>query len=333
VAYRGSQDLKSPIAALGFALVIIVLACVGVYFAGKYVSRRLRRDSPNVVYLHRVTKVGVALGVCQVICVLGGMTIFYVAPYSAAGEFLHTWYGCALAAMTGYVLFELADKFLAGLGFPSQRPQAQKPASAPSGHVESQLTRQLKAPIVASHSLAFNVAGIPVLLHWTILLWLAACMAIAQSIVTGLIAFACMCILMVAHELGHAVCARFLGLRVLAIEFNAVHGRCWHEAPRYPIEYSLVAWGGVLAQMVLLAAFAGLYWLVLLQFPAYVTPLIPVFVVFVFYNAALVAVNLYPQAPLDGHRAWPLVRQIINGELGRYLRWRRNLRAGADLLL
>jgi Zn-dependent protease len=128
--------------------------------------------------------------------------------------------------------------------------------------------------------------------------------------------------LVVAHEIGHFLVARFCGLHVLGFEFNILHGKCLLDSPEYEIELALVSWGGVIAQMLLLVLFAPLYALGDVLPRPLVTLLAPMAAVFAAVNAVYIVINLWPRAPLDGAEAWKLVPHVRNGDLKRFLRAR-----------
>lgn len=170
-----------------------------------------------------------------------------------------------------------------------------------------------------------TIAKTPVRLHWTILLWLLLCWGYTGSLPSALLAFASVCLLLLAHELGHATVARFCHLQVIGIEFNAVHGRCLYVVPHRKIEEILAAWGGVLAQLLIFVLACALFVLMHVVTPglAKVLDLAPVFIVFTVYNLALIISNLVPRKPLDGYLAWQLIPALRSGELRRYLQWRQ----------
>jgi Zn-dependent protease len=109
-------------------------------------------------------------------------------------------------------------------------------------------------------------------------------------------------VLVLAHELGHALLVRAYRLRVFAIEIHALGGACWHEPSPTRIAESVIAWGGVLAQLVLYVLAS----VILLLYPPDVAWLYPFWSVMLSVNLTIIAINLLPIAPLDGARAWQL---------------------------
>ena len=132
--------------------------------------------------------------------------------------------------------------------------------------------------------------------------------------------------MLLAHELGHATVARYCHLYVIGIEFKAVHGRCLVVMPYRKIEHIIVAWGGVLAQLLIFVVACALLALLQALMPSVAKVLAPVFIVLTVYNLVLIVVNLVPLEPFDGHMAWHLIPAIRSGELWRYLRVRPGYR-------
>lgn len=110
-------------------------------------------------------------------------------------------------------------------------------------------------------------------------------------------------ILILAHELGHAFLVRACGLRATEIRLHWLGGEC-HYDPAWGTELhrAIIAWGGVVAQALLL-------WLTLRIGSAYqlstglwaelAVPLVAV-------NLGMIVLNLIPMRGLDGEHAWSL---------------------------
>lgn len=109
--------------------------------------------------------------------------------------------------------------------------------------------------------------------------------------------------LIMAHEFGHAFMVWRYRHRVIAIEVFAFHGWCrWDGHPsRY--ERAMISWGGVFAQLALLAA--TLLIALLVPSGGYLRAI--VLQVFIWTNLYLACINLIPIAPLDGAEAWKLI--------------------------
>ena len=135
--------------------------------------------------------------------------------------------------------------------------------------------------------------------------------------------------LTIVHELGHALVARNLGLQVHAIKLQLLGGVCEDELPWSELDDVLIAWSGVLAQIIVLAVMLPLSHLAPSAPAALHYVLQPLFVVFIIVNSATCVINLLPVAPLDGHRAWRTVPWLWNrrGTALRRKRQKKPLRA------
>ncbi len=162
----------------------------------------------------------------------------------------------------------------------------------------------------------FSWRGVPVRLHWTLPLGALLFSGGAFAPVFWFGFFA----LVFLHEVGHALIVMNLRYRVTAIDITGFGGMCRWTGNATAAERSVIAWGGVLAQLVLLAGAFG----VAVAVPALARGwLAPVFSVFLSTNLYLMALNLLPFPPLDGANAWRLIpllrRPGVLGELKRAL--------------
>ena len=125
-----------------------------------------------------------------------------------------------------------------------------------------------------------------------------------NSPVFGLLAICSYLGIIFVHETGHAFVASHLGLDVLNIRIGWFHGICVYEDPGSEWETVLVAWGGVLAQLLIAALVFGVAALDLFKSQSYFGPII----VFLGYiNFMVAAINLAPSRGLDGAIAWRIV--------------------------
>jgi len=106
-------------------------------------------------------------------------------------------------------------------------------------------------------------------------------------------------LLILVHELGHAFLAMRYRLRVRGIDVHGLGGQCRYEGGGTRRQHIVIAWGGVLAQaVVLLLAVTVLR-------PVSTTPFTQELAeTFVGTNVWLIALNLLPIPPLDGATAW-----------------------------
>ena len=157
-----------------------------------------------------------------------------------------------------------------------------------------------------------RIGGLPVTMHWTVLLafpWLYLWTQDLLSAVIGTFAFIA---LMLVHEFGHVLAARWRKISVYAINLSGMHGETARAHGRTEKDDVIVAWGGVAAQLLLLAAtFALIPALELVPSRLFWTIAAPIVMVWTRWNVFLMLVALLPIGPMDGHAAWrvlPLLR-------------------------
>lgn len=149
-----------------------------------------------------------------------------------------------------------------------------------------------------------SIRGVPIRLHWSTALGAAffSRFQFAPAFWLGFV------LLVLVHEVGHAFVAQRLGHQALAIEVTGFGGLCkWDARRASALHRSLVAWGGVFFQALLLivaytySAISGppssLYEAQLLS-------------VFTDTNLFLIGLNLLPFPPLDGAQAWDIIHQV-----------------------
>lgn len=149
-----------------------------------------------------------------------------------------------------------------------------------------------------------SLRGAPIRLHWTLpfgaLAWSRFSFAPAMWL-----AFA---LLILIHELGHALLVLRFGLGLSEIALHGAGGYCRHERPGSRYEESVIAWGGVLGQVLLLG---GTELVGLVLGPPASAGAAQVRHVFTEANLWLMLVNLLPLGGLDGAKAWPLVGMLL----------------------
>lgn len=153
-------------------------------------------------------------------------------------------------------------------------------------------------------------------LHWSVLVVMGGCLAMAFSNpLVAIVAAASYFSVILSHEWGHAFIASRLGYQIDSVRLSVIHGECIYDASYETTrEAGLIAWGGPLAQFV---AAVGVWSLSLIpavdQSDFFGPPL-----VFLGYIGPLVALaNLAPGAEMDGTRAWPLIPILWRDFLGR----------------
>lgn len=174
---------------------------------------------------------------------------------------------------------------------------------------------------------AGRLFGIPLRLHWSFLVMTAVMLAMSGfQIVAGLGSLVAYVVLILAHELGHALVGRLWGERVVSITLFGYGGECQLTAT-HPSRLSreTIAWAGVLAQALIYCLTA----LLAARFTiAEGTFFRGVMRVFTTENAIFMGINLLPIRPIDGRTAWPLLWHPVR----RWRARRASERALADAL-
>lgn len=110
-------------------------------------------------------------------------------------------------------------------------------------------------------------------------------------------------LLILVHELGHAVLVRWCGHVVTSIEVAGFGGLCRWAGSATPADHALIAWGGVWAQGVL---YLGTELVIAFFGPPATRFTAGLASVFTYTSAWIMFFNLIPVEPLDGSRAWSL---------------------------
>lgn len=149
--------------------------------------------------------------------------------------------------------------------------------------------------------------GIPVSMHWTVLIAFAWLYLLLWDLLATAIAAVALFALFVVHEFGHVAVLRRKKIAVESVELNGLHGRTAHGWASEGNDI-LVAWGGVAAQFVVLLLALGVMFFVPLQsLPGLALIVGPMLFVFIKLNVFLMVVALLPLGPFDGHRAWAVI--------------------------
>ena len=112
-------------------------------------------------------------------------------------------------------------------------------------------------------NLRFSARGVQIYVNWSLpflgaaIAYLPAKHGGGSAVANYLAALLCLISLVVFHELGHAIAARACSMRVHAIVLSGYGGCCIADIPRSPSRAALVAAGGLLAQLLLLALAIG----------------------------------------------------------------------------
>jgi Zn-dependent protease len=142
--------------------------------------------------------------------------------------------------------------------------------------------------------------GLPIRLHWTTPL---GAFIFTRFEFVPIIWFGFALIVLV-HEYGHALMVRRCGATVLSIDMDGLGGSCSWAGEVSHLQRALIAWGGVLAQLVLFIGVktvdttAG--WPVTLGGVQLLSMLTST-------NLRIAAFNLIPFPPFDGWQAWRVI--------------------------
>lgn len=174
----------------------------------------------------------------------------------------------------------------------------------------------------------FSLGGVPVTIHWSVALITGLLMLGALENAWGtLFLIAAYLGVMLLHEAGHMMAARWRRCGVRSIELYPIHGLTRIDMPRSRYDACLIAWGGVLAQLAVAAPI-----IVLTGVLGFTSngPVNALLAVFGYFSAVIAVLNLFPVGRFDGATAWGLFPEawarIRRGWDGRRARARRRAR-------
>ncbi len=131
---------------------------------------------------------------------------------------------------------------------------------------------------------------------------LIAAAAVKEPIYAA-VALSSLAALIFVHEMGHAAIAHRLGYEVHVIRLGLVHGSCEYQRPEYEFDETLIAWGGVAAQLLLAIPFLVADYLMAGNL-GYLGPAV---LILGYWNLLLIGFNLLPSQGLDGGIAWRVI--------------------------
>lgn len=142
--------------------------------------------------------------------------------------------------------------------------------------------------------------AVPIGVHWSLLLGLAAFSRFTFNpwFILGFLT------LVGVHELGHAFLVKRYGLQVEGIVFHGLGGECSFSGRVTQRKRSVIAWGGVAAQALMLIA--SLVWFTLS--PPASEGAIVLQHALVTTNLWMIGLNLLPLPGFDGHYAWRVLK-------------------------
>lgn len=149
-----------------------------------------------------------------------------------------------------------------------------------------------------------TIRGAPIRFHWTIPIgaFLMGRLAFVPAFWLGFV------VLILVHELGHALLVLRYRLGLSELRVHGAGGECRHDDPGTPYQSSVVAWGGVLAQLCLLIATQ-----VVIQVAGPPSSVHTMHLAYAFTetNLWIMGFNLLPIGHLDGVKAWQLVPMLL----------------------
>jgi Zn-dependent protease len=150
--------------------------------------------------------------------------------------------------------------------------------------------------------------GAPLRIHWTTPI--GAYVFTGADYVPG--AWLGFVLLVLAHEIGHAVLVRHFRCRIVSIDVHGLGGVCSWQGGAGEQQRATIAWGGVLGQLLVLLT--TLVWARSFD-PASHPFLAQLVSAFTVTNVMLMLLNLLPVSPLDGVEAWRLfrIRDLFRG--------------------
>jgi stage IV sporulation protein FB len=145
--------------------------------------------------------------------------------------------------------------------------------------------------------------GAPIRLHWSVPLVALSVggLRFAPGAWLGLL------LVVLLHEMGHAFWARRFEMDVTEILIHGLGGHCRYLGTPSAKQRSIVAWGGVMAQAVVLAIMVPLS----IALPATSVFQADLYWMLISTNAFIALFNLIPIAPLDGAEAWRLIPILL----------------------
>ncbi len=146
--------------------------------------------------------------------------------------------------------------------------------------------------------------GIPLRVHWSLVLGalLFSGFRIEPAFWLGFV------LVVLVHEAGHAALVRMYRQHVLSIDITGFGGLTRWSGATTAMQRSVIAWGGVLAQGVLLVATLAV---LALAGPPRTVATAELASVLTTTNLWIMGLNLLPIPPLDGALAWRLLPALV----------------------
>jgi hypothetical protein len=154
-----------------------------------------------------------------------------------------------------------------------------------------------------------TIRRVDVLVHWSVFAIVAIILlASLKRPLPIIVALACYLGVLLIHECGHMIAAQRLGCRVRCIKIYPIHGLCYFDTPWSRFDRCVIAWGGVLAQVIV--ALPVIVWLELFGF-THIGVINAILAIFGPFSLFIAALNLIPAGGLDGATAWGLIPEWL----------------------
>jgi Zn-dependent protease len=158
-------------------------------------------------------------------------------------------------------------------------------------------------------SLAPALRSGPVALEWSVFVIAAIMLAgAARRPLVTLVGLPCWLGVLLIHESGHLLTARWRGCLVDRIQLYPFFGFTAYEIPWSRLDHCLIAWGGVLAQAVV--AVPVVAWLAVFGYSGS-DALDTGLAILGPFSLGVAAFNLLPLWKLDGATAWGLIPALF----------------------
>jgi Zn-dependent protease len=154
-----------------------------------------------------------------------------------------------------------------------------------------------------------RIRGVDVYVHWTVfLVALLILLNAGRKPVMTLTALLSFLTLLLLHECGHMIAAQRLRTHAREIRLYPIFGLCFFNPPWSRFDHCVIAWGGVLAQLVV--AIPLVLYTTFFGFTRF-EALNAVLGIFGGYSLVMAVFNLLPIGRLDGATAWFIVPEFF----------------------
>ena len=148
-----------------------------------------------------------------------------------------------------------------------------------------------------------DVFGVRIKFHWSIILVIAIISYRSFEPVFCLSIFT----IILIHEFGHALIVKIFSLKNHELIIHGVGGVCVWSGHATEMQSCLIAWGGIIAQLVLFIIFVSLSEFVDIPKIPYMEQ---IFRAFIMSNLFIMIFNLIPTSPFDGAEAWKILKPV-----------------------